>query len=96
MLRRIYAINHLYFTKDEVDVERTKHTSICTSLLNEKNCRIEKVFIDNDSAFNVSLNYILKNMHSYESHTKPSTMMVKTYDSITFILAMSSRENSSN
>ena len=82
MLRKIYAINYLYFTKDKVDAEGTKHTSLCTSLLNEKDCRIEKVFIDNDSAFNVSpiYIYILKNMHSYESYTKPNTMMVKTYD----------------
>ena len=80
MVRRIYVINYLYFTKDELDAEGTKHTSLCTSLLNEKDCLIEKVLIANDPVFNVSPKYILKNMHSDESHIKPSIMMVKTYD----------------
>jgi hypothetical protein len=70
----------LYFIKDELDIEGTEHNKPLYITIRCKDLLKGKVLIDNGSALNMLLKYMLKEMHVNESHIKSSTMTTKTYD----------------
>jgi len=82
LVGRIQALNYIYFTKDEMGPDGTRHNKPLYITVQYKDILIRKVPINNGFALNVLSRHILKEMFVNESHMKPSTMMARAYDGL--------------
>ena len=58
----IHASNYWYFIEDEIDAKGTRHNKPLYVTIQCKDCLIDKVLIDNDSALNVLPRHMLEEM----------------------------------
>jgi len=80
LVRRIQALNYLYFTKNELDFDGTRNNRPKYIIMQCKDVLIEKVLIDNGLTLNMLLRHMLREMLVDESHIRPYTIMARTYD----------------
>lgn len=80
LVRRIQALNYLYFTKDELDFDGTRNNRPKYITMQCKDVIIGKVLIDNGLTLNMLLRHMLREMFVDESHIRPYTIMARTYD----------------
>jgi len=80
LVRRIHAINYLYFTKKELNARGMGHNKPLYITVRCKDCTIDKVLVDNGSTLNVLPKHVLDEMLVDSTHMLPSTMTTRAYD----------------
>jgi hypothetical protein len=80
LVRRIHAINYLYFTKKELNARGMGHNKPLYIIVRCKACIIGKVLVDNGSTLNVLSKHVLDKMLVDLTCMLPSTMIASAYD----------------
>jgi hypothetical protein len=70
LVRRIQALNYLYFTKNELDFDGTRNNRPKYIIMQCKDVLIGKVLIDNGLTLNMLLRHMLREMLVDESHIR--------------------------